>query len=157
MSIRNYIESDRTACLSVFDSNVPEYFGAHERPMFESYLADLRGPYLVIEDGREVVACGGMAAHESEPEAAKLCWGMVLRARHGTGLGKLLLFERLHQLNQNSSFRIVVLNTSQFSAGFFTKMGFETRRVVLDGYFAGMDRHEMSIRLPFQFPARSST
>jgi hypothetical protein len=123
MSIRNYTERDRAACLAVFASNVPDYFGAHERPMFESYLADLRGPYLVIEDGPAIVACGDMAPHEAESGAVKLCWGMVVRSKHKTGLGKLLLVERLQRLNSDPAVKVAVLNTSQHSAGFFTKMG----------------------------------
>ena len=136
----------------VFDSNVPDYFGAQERPIFEAYLSDLPGPFLVIEDGSEIVACGGIARHEPEHGAAKLCWGMVLRSRHKTGLGKALLFERLGLLASDSAVQIVVLNTSQFCAGFFARMGFETRRVTCDGYFQGMDKHEMSARLPLQPP-----
>jgi hypothetical protein len=150
LTIRDYAPRDRAACLAVFDSNVPTYFGAHERPLFESWLDDLHGPYLVIEDGSEIVACGGSALHRTEPGAAMLCWGMVTRSRHKSGVGRLLLNERLTRLNNDPSLTVAVVNTSQFAAGFFTRMGFTTRKVERDGYFAGMDKHEMSVALPFQ-------
>jgi N-acetylglutamate synthase-like GNAT family acetyltransferase len=73
---------------------------------------------------------------------------MVLKGRHKTGLGRRLLAERLERLASYPTTRIVFLNTSQFSAGFFAKMGFETQLATPDGYLAGMDKHEMSARLP---------
>jgi rhodanese-related sulfurtransferase len=72
------------------------------------------------------------------------------------GLGKLLLFERLRRLNSDPAVAVAVLNTSQFCARFLAKMGFVTLRVVPNGYFTGMDKHEMSIRLPWQLPAQIS-
>lgn len=150
---RDYEAHDRSACIAVFDSNVPKFFGALERPVFESYLTVLPGPYLVIEDRAEIVACGGVAPHKSEAGTAVLCWGMVLQNRHKTGLGRLLLLNRLIRLNSDPSMKVAVLNTSQFCAGFFAKMGFETRRVIPNGYFQGMDKHEMSVSLPFRIAA----
>jgi N-acetylglutamate synthase-like GNAT family acetyltransferase len=150
--VRDYAPCDREECLAIFDSNVPLFFGAHERPLFESWLDDLRGPYLAIEDEGEIIACGGTALHQTEPGAAVLCWGMVTRSRHKSGVGRLLLIERLTRLNRDPSLTVAVVNTSQFSAGFFTRMGFTTRRIIPDGYFAGMNKHEMSVPLPFQIP-----
>ena len=123
---------------------------------FDSYLADLRDIYLVIQDGAEIIACGAVGLHPRETDAAKLEWGMVLKSRHKTGLGRRLLIERLNRIASYPTTRIVLLNTSQFSAGFFTKMGFETQRVIPDGYCASMDKHEMRARLPLQLTARKS-
>jgi hypothetical protein len=153
LTMRDYVPDDQEACLAVFDSNVPDYFGANERAFFESYLANLRanlrGPYFVIEDGQNILACGGMALHKPEVGTAELAWGMVIRSRHRNGLGRLLLVERLKRLNADPSLRVGLVNTSQFTAGFFTKMGFMTRQVTPDGFFPGMDKYEMSVPLPF--------
>jgi hypothetical protein len=148
--VRDYVARDKDACLAIFDSNVPKYFGAQERRTFETWLDDLRGPYLAIEDGGEIVAYGGTALHQTEPGVAVLCWGMVTRSRHKSGIGRLLLVERLMRLSSDPSLAVAVVNTSQHSAGFFTRMGFTTRRIISDGYFAGMDKHEMSVPLPYQ-------
>ena len=135
-----------TKRLSIFDSNVAGgYFLAHERTEYESFLDHLPGPYFVVEDEDEVVACGGFAAHKSEAGAVSLCWGMVTLERHKRGLGRFLLIERLNRLRTNTSARVVVVNTSQHSRGFFSKMGFETHRVVQDSISPGVDLHEMRI------------
>ena len=146
-AVRSYCLNDRDACLRIFDSNVPMgYFLAHERPAYESFLDHLPGPYLVVEHENEIVACGGFAPNPSEAGAVNLCWGMVTRNRHKTGLGRFLLNERLRRVRAESSAVVVVVNTSQHSCGFFAKIGFATRRVVRDGFCPGIDLHEM--RLP---------
>ena len=147
--MRSYSADDREACLGIFDSNVPSgYFAAHERTEFEAFLDHLPGPYFVVEEDDEIVACGGFAAHRSEAGVAVLCWGMVTRKRHKSGLGRFLLMERLRRLSNDASVRVAVVNTSQHSSGFFTKMGFETHRVVKDGFCPGIDLHEMRVPLP---------
>jgi Acetyltransferase (GNAT) family len=147
---RHYVESDRDGCLAVFDSNVPEYFGAHERPCFERYLTNLPGPCVVLVDGAEIVACGGLAPHKTEPATTELAWGMVLRSRHKMGLGALLLLERIAIAERNLSKTSIFVQTSQFSAGFYTRMGFRTLRAIPDGYFPGMDKRELMAELPYR-------
>ena len=50
MRVRNFIPAELTACLTVFDSNVPEFFVPAERQGFASYLAALPGPYQLVVD-----------------------------------------------------------------------------------------------------------
>ena len=146
-TVRNYNSNDREACLKIFDSNVPRgYFLAHERIEYESFLDRLPGPYLVVEDHNEIVACGGFAPHKSEAGAVTLCWGMGTQKRHKDGLGRFLLTERLDRLSRNASALVAVAITSRHSCGFFAKMGFETHHVVQDGICPGIGLHEM--RLP---------
>jgi predicted GNAT family N-acyltransferase len=143
-AMRSYRSDDREGCLGIFDSNVPMgYFLAHERMEYESFLDHPPGPYLVVEDENEIVACGGFAPHSSEAGAVNMCWGMVARNRHKTGLGRLLLNERLRRVSSDPSAVVVVVNTSQHSCSFFAKMGFATHRVVRDGICPGIDLHEM--------------
>ena len=145
-TVRTYSLKDREACLRIFDSNVPgEYFLAHERIEYEAFLDHLPGPYLVVEDVNEIVACGGFAPHKFESETVSLCWGMVTQERHKSGLGRFLLTERLNRLRSGASARVAVVNTSQHSCGFFAKMGFETYRVVQEGICPGIDLHEMRL------------
>jgi hypothetical protein len=145
--VRIYSSDAKEACLKIFDSNVPGwYVSAHERREYESFLDHLPGPYIIVEDENEIVACGGFARHRQESGAVTLCWGMVTQKRHKCGIGRFLLIERLDRLSKDPSARVVVANTSQYSCGFFTKMGFETVRVVQDGICPGIDLHEM--RLP---------
>jgi len=149
--VRDYTREDREACLAVFDGNVPEFFVPAEREAFAAFLDDLPGPYLVVEDedGR-VVACGGYAVTPGT-RTADLCWGMVARPRHGTGIGRLLTDARLERVRADPGVHDVALNTSQHTAGFYARRGFATERVVPDGFAPGLDRCDMRLVLD---PAR---
>ncbi len=146
-TFRDYDSRDQEACLEIFDSNVPEYFAANERAEYEKFLNNLPGAYLVVEDHGSIVACGGFARHKSEPGAALLCWGMVTRERHGTGLGRQLLAERLRRLADDDSVDVIVANTSQLTEGFYSKRGFTTHRIFKDGLRPGLDSREMRLQL----------
>lgn len=143
ISFRDYVSSDRESCLAVFDSNIPKFFAAEERPEFDSFLDALPGPYLVMLEDDTVIGCGGWAKHRTEPNYAVLCWGMIDARRHLFGLGRRLMEARLSQIRAFPEILGVLLNTSQHSAGFFTRFGFQTRKIVSDGHAPGIDLYEM--------------
>jgi ribosomal protein S18 acetylase RimI-like enzyme len=147
MRVRDYTAADRGACLAVFDSNVPDHFVPPEREAFAAFLDDLPGPYLVVEDQTgAIVGCGGYAI-VPETRTADLCWGMVTRGLHGTGLGRLLTDARLERIRADPRVREVALNTSQHTRGFYERRGFATERVVPDGFAPGLDRCDMRLIL----------
>ena len=39
------------------------------------------------------------------------------------------------------------LHTTQHSAGFFARFGFETQQITQDGYGSGMDRYDMTLNI----------
>ncbi len=138
MRIRRYLETDREHCLAVFDSNVPEEFGAGERSEYEAFLEELPGPYWVIEEQWRIIGCGGVAL---EPDgAAVLCWGMVQRDRQREGWGSYLLGAWLAWVRRETDRRWVVACTSEGARGFFERHGFETTEVETDGIGPGRDR-----------------
>lgn len=145
--LRAYTPADRDGCLAVFDSNAPDFFVPSERAEFAAFLDDLSGPYLVLEDetGR-VVACGGYAI-ETGRATADLCWDMVLRELHGSGLGRRLVEARLSRILEEGAAEAVALRTSQHTRGFYERFGFATERVVTDGFFPGLDRCEMRMEI----------
>lgn len=147
MRVRDYTTADRSACLAVFDSNVPEFFVPAEREEFAAFLDALPGPYLVAEDeaGR-VLGCGGYAVTPGTT-TADLCWGMVRRERHGTGLGRLLLDARLERVRADARADAVALKTSQHTRAFYERVGFHTERVISDGFAPGLDRCDMRLFL----------
>lgn len=150
--VRDYAPADRDACLAVFDSNLHAFFDPAEREDFAAFLDRRPGPYLVIEDGEgRVVGCGGYAV-EPGTATADLCWGMVAREHHRTGLGELLLDLRLRRIRAEPAVRDVALNTSQHTRGFFERFGFVTERVVPDGFGPGLDRCDMRLVLPEKHP-----
>lgn len=147
MTIRDYTTADRSACLAVFDSNVPGFFAPAERDLFAAFLDALPGPYLVIEDDDGVVlGCGGYAV-VPETRTADFCWGMVRQDRHGTGLGRLLADARLDGIRADAAVEAVALNTSQHTRGFYERRGFRTELVTPDGFAPGLDRYDMRLVL----------
>jgi ribosomal protein S18 acetylase RimI-like enzyme len=72
---------------------------------------------------------------------------MVKNDHHGRGVGRLLLEERLRHIHEDGRFTAVLMNTSQYTLGFFEKYGFETERVIPDGYAPGLHRYELRLRL----------
>lgn len=150
MKLRSYRPSDRSSCLEIFESNIPKFFHISERKGFEEFLDNLPGPYFVIEDKTEtIVGCGGYAINPSLA-TADLCWGMVLQTCHGTGLGRLLLVERLARIQSNLEIQLVCLNTCQHTVDFFRHMGFVIEQVIQNGYAPGLDRYEMRFTIQTQ-------
>ncbi|MBI5384713.1 MAG: GNAT family N-acetyltransferase [Verrucomicrobia bacterium] len=152
MRVRDYSPGDLAACLAVFESNVPEFFHPAEREGFAAFLAALPGPYVVVEDETgALVACGGYAVAPGTA-TADLCWGMVSRPYHHSGLGRLLLDARLGRIAAHPGLRDVALRTSQLTRGFYERRGFVTEQVLPNGIAPGLDRCDMRLRLPLRNP-----
>lgn len=143
IAIRPYAEADREAALAIFDSNLPEYFGVGEREWFADSLDDLDGPaFLVTVDG-EAAAFGGYEVWDYYNKAL-LVWGMAARRHHKSGLGRLLLFERLLRIaRERPPTRYVTVDTSPLVSPFFRHCGFELTSVWAGGYRSGLDMHEL--------------
>jgi ribosomal protein S18 acetylase RimI-like enzyme len=72
---------------------------------------------------------------------------MVHNQYHSTGLGKRLLLERLNRITQHLEVTFIRLDTSQYTFGFFEKLGFVTQKITLSGYWPGLDRYDMKLSL----------
>jgi GNAT superfamily N-acetyltransferase len=142
LRLRRYRREDRAACVSLFEGNIPGSFLPHEIPVFVEFLDTFTGAYLVVEEAGSVLACGGLAEHADH---VTLCWGMVARERQRQGIGRLLLQARLGLAGCSPGVRRIHMNTSQRSAPFFAKEGFQTRRVTLHSYAPGLHRHDMEL------------
>ena len=141
---RRYEDKDRAAVLAIFDSNLPEYFGAGDREWLEETLDEPDGPAFVVDVDGVPGAFGGYEIWEHYNKAL-LFWGMAARAYHGAGLGKLLLFERLLHIATSAEppTRYVTVDTSPLVSPFFQHCGFELTSVWPAGYRSGMDMHEL--------------
>ncbi|HFK2918945.1 TPA: GNAT family N-acetyltransferase [Stenotrophomonas maltophilia] len=147
MKRRLYHPADASACLSIFDSNVPTYFAPEERSDFERFLREQATDcaFQVIERDGSIVACGGLSRYGDG--RAGFCWGMVQRALHRQGLGRELALARLRQAEADPSIKRITLSTSQHSQGFYAGLGFQLTRVIGDGHGAGIDAVEMERRV----------
>lgn len=150
LHIREYSAADMAACLEAFDTNIPKYFSEEERREFETFLKLPSCVYLVLEDGGRVVGCGGYYLGKYSTQSggeAGLCWGLVRRELHGTGLGKRLLLERLVRVARHPEAAFIRLDTSQHTFGFFERLGFVTEHITPNGYWEGLDRYDMRLEL----------
>ncbi|MFV1848462.1 GNAT family N-acetyltransferase [Stenotrophomonas maltophilia] len=147
MKRRLYRPTDASACLSIFDSNVPTYLAPEERSDFERFLREHATDcvFQVIERDGSVIACGGITRRGGG--SAGFCWGMVQRALHRQGIGRELTLARLRQAEADSSITHITLSTSQHTQGFYAGLGFYVTRVVPDGHGAGIDAVEMERRV----------
>jgi ribosomal-protein-alanine N-acetyltransferase len=153
MQIRPYVPADRAACLAIFEGNMPRYFALGEWSDFARWLdaqdagqlaypENLAEPYFVVEDNRQVIACGGFCAHRRQLVVG-LAWGMVRHDLHRQGIGRTLLEHRLQLAHTHYPAYAVVLDTSQHSYPFFERLGFRVMRIIPDGYGPGLDRYDM--------------
>lgn len=146
---RPYALTDQAACLAIFDANTPRFFAPSERPEFASHLQTCGGPdspYLVLIENGACLACGGLSRAPSSHSAA-LDWGMVHPARHGQGIGQLLLDTRLTLARSLPGLTHLTLATSQATSGFYRRAGFAVTGVTKDGLAPGLDRWDMTITL----------
>ncbi|MFB9992662.1 GNAT family N-acetyltransferase [Deinococcus oregonensis] len=147
MAIRDYHPEDRAACLAVFRSNTPDYFTDDEVAEFETFLDTMTDPYFVLELEGQIMACGGVFVRR-DGQTAGLAWGMVHRAQHRQGYGRALLDRRLTWLGVHAPHvTAVTIETSQHSAPFFARLGFNTTRIQPEGFALGLDQHDMRLSL----------
>jgi hypothetical protein len=146
--VRPYERPDRAAVLAIFDSNLPEYFGAGDRGWLEETLDDPDGPAFVVAVDGLPAAFGGYEVWEHYNKAL-LYWGMAARRYHRCGLGRLLLFERLVHVARfaDPPTRYVTVDTSPLVAPFFRRCGFALTAAWPEGYRSGMEMHELHIDL----------
>ena len=145
MNVIEYTKPDQPACLAIFDSNVPTYFLAAEREEFASFLGSPPGTYLVLRDADRILGCGGIARKD---DALILCWGMIHRDFHRKGLGSALLAERLRiARDKYPQLQLVKIETSQHSAPFFAKLGFQVEATTPNGFGPGLDCLSMTFCL----------
>jgi hypothetical protein len=148
VTVRDYTAADRAAVLAIFDSNLPEYFGAGDRRWLEETLDEPDGPALVVSVDGVAAAFGGYEVWDHYNKAL-LYWGMAARRYHRCGLGQLLLFERLVHVARRAvpATRYVTVDTSPLVAPFFERCGFVQTAVWPEGYRSGMTMHELRFDL----------
>jgi len=148
VGVRAYDAADRAAVLAIFDSNLPEYFGAGDRGWLEETLDAPDGPAFVVTVDGAAAAFGGYEIWDHYNKAL-LYWGMAGRRFHRCGLGRLLLFERLIHVARHADppTRYVTVDTSPLVAPFFRRCGFALTAVWPEGYRSGMEMHELHFDL----------
>ena len=100
MQVQPYTRSHRAACLSIFDSNTPDFFASSEREEFAAFLDGMMCPFVVaVNVDGDIVGCGGYYRDEARDRTG-LAWGMVARPWHRCGVGRALMEYRLAALKE---------------------------------------------------------
>jgi hypothetical protein len=144
--MRPWTPDDREKCLDVFRTNMPNFFFTSEEDGFVKFLDHPDCEYFVVEDGGEVVACGGFHV-DSEKHEASIVLGMVRQDRHKTGVGTYLFLGRMKKIAQLPHITRVRMDTSQFTFRFYERFEFVVESVKKDGYQPGLDRYDMGMKL----------
>jgi GNAT superfamily N-acetyltransferase len=140
---RRYRSSDQSAVLSVFRSNVPDYFSPREEPWVKQVLRDESCPLYVMIENDQILGFGGFEIAEFT-NVAYLVFGMVHREHHGRQLGRRLLEFRLAKIAAaRNAPRYVAVDTTPIIAPFFEHCGFERIAEWPAGYRHGFDRIDL--------------
>ena len=99
------------------------YFAASEFSDFNHFLALPKAQFLIAEMSDRLVGCSGH--YVSDSGVGRLCWGMVHHDHHRQGIGTILLQVRLEALFAGQAVAEVGIDTSQQSAAFFERFGFQ--------------------------------
>ena len=139
-----YSPEYREQCLQILKSNMERYFSPEEIVDFERYLGDdtPQSPYFLLINDKHLVACGG---YEIDNDKAFLRWGMVDNDSHGSGLGSILLNERIQHIRKKYKSIAIHIYTSPVARDFFIKKGFIVESIEKDGLAEGIDRVNMKL------------
>ena len=147
--IREYNIRDKEACLIAFQSNVPLFFTEAEinqfeifLDTFESMLGSNKTYFYVIVLANEIIGCGGFGDKDNTG-IISLAWGLINNDFHKKGFGELLLRYRLELIKRLYPLKPIIVDTTQYSFGFFKKYGFIVSKITDDYYEKGMHRYDM--------------
>lgn len=146
MLIIKYIPVFREKCIEIFKSNLPKFFAPDELQLFEAFLDhDIEDNYYIVKDNGHILACGGIFLDKKTDEAG-LSWGMVHAEHHLKGIGKLFTQYRIDLLKKLYPTKAYKLDTSQHTAVFYEKNGFNTVGIIPDGFGKGIDKYIMKMK-----------
>ena len=139
--IESYQPINKTRVMEIFESNVPKYFDAREKEPFNDFLDNIKGEYFIIRKDDLIVGAGGFC-EESKGEA-RICWLMIDRESHFTGMGTLLMKEFEQRIEKRIEFERITLKTTQHTDKFYEKLGYKTQYTKNDFWFPGLHLYFM--------------
>jgi GNAT superfamily N-acetyltransferase len=122
LEIREYDARDRNKLIDILYMNIPKYFAESEVADFEEYLdKDVEAYFVALVNG-QIVGGGGVGFSDDE-QTGFLSWSFLNPKYHGFGFGKALLNYRIGFLYSHHQVEKIEVGTSQFTFGFYKKMG----------------------------------
>ncbi len=146
-SYRPYTTPDHDSLLAIFRRNVPQSFADDEIADFDAFLANLPGPYYVVElDGQLIGACG-YALLTNTPDIARICWIFADSAQQNRGFGTFILTTIEAELRTLPGVTTVDARSSQVAYRFFEKNGYALIETQFDYWAPGFDLYWLRKRL----------
>jgi GNAT superfamily N-acetyltransferase len=144
ISFEAFSAAGRTACLSIFEANCPDFFAPNERDEYVAFLDEAAPGYVVCRMDDVIVGAFGLA--NLNVSTAALHWILIAPGSQGRGLGSAIMARALDDLRSTgrSSLRI---SASHRSAPFFARFRAQELERHIDGWGPGMHRVEMRITL----------
>jgi N-acetylglutamate synthase-like GNAT family acetyltransferase len=151
VQIKKYLNTDRLSCINAFKSNVPTYFTNEEIQYFEAFLTRIESvnnktQFYVINYNNKTIGCGGFGDKDNNG-IISLAWGLIHKDFHKMGYGEKLLNYRIEQIKLLKPKFPVIIDTTQYSYGFFEKHGFKVTKITNDYYEIGMHRYDMILEI----------
>ena len=144
MKIISYNSLYFNKCLSILESNTPEFIDTTEKSLFINFLSRKKIIYFILFEARELIACGGYG-YDNKKDSIVLSWGLVHNQFHKMGFGTHLLQYRLKHIMKNYPNTNIVLDTSQKTYKFYERFNFKVDKITRDFYGKGLDRYDMSL------------
>jgi GNAT superfamily N-acetyltransferase len=141
---RPYEDTDRSACLALFDANCPEYFAPNERSDYAQFLEARPDNYNVCLLGDSVVGAYGL--YPLAEFSAALHWILLSPTVQGRGFGSAIMTRVISEMRR-AGHSLLRISASHKSAPFFTRFGAIELSTVVDGWGPGMHRVEMQLAL----------
>jgi len=143
MKIKAYSQNNFGQCIELFLSNRDKYFADYELEEYKSFLSEAAytKSYFVLIEKDEVIGCGGYIKENGE---IILTWGMIRRDLHKRGYGKALTTFRVKAIREKYPNTPIIINTAQFTKGFYEKQGFRMKAFEKDGFGSGLDKYTMT-------------
>lgn len=143
MKYEQYIPDYKEACMTVFKSNVPKYFLSDEISEFDDWLetGDLEHYYVIKDSRDEIIGCGGIYIDHQKKKGG-FTWGMIHADLQGRNIGKAFSLFRIDLIKKLCDYDQHLV-TTQHTAGFYSKLGFEVEKTIPDFYGPGMDKYIM--------------
>ena len=141
MEIRVFSESDKSDCLDVVKSNIPDYFSRQDLIDFKKWFnnQDCKNLYvLTIKD--EIIGMGGFYFQNNQ---ARLIYGLIHKNYHKQNYGRLLIEHRIKKIKEINSSIEICLETTEKTCKFFEKFGFKTINIIPKFYYGIFDKYEM--------------
>ena len=146
-AIRPYSPANKDAVLDVFRSNCPTYFDSSDRADLVDFLDTYADEHFsVITDGHTVIGCGGYYVDHVR-QVFGIAW--VMFRRYSIGPANVLsvarnFFDHLLKDIQAEGFPYdIVINTTQRVEKTFNKFGFQTEKIVANGFGENLDHYVM--------------